>query len=190
MKLSRIGLCLSALLVVCAAGSQAYETPPVLKASDFLDAALLQGPDYVVEGTVSSDGVFNTYTITSNFGTWKVQSTALAATINAQTLCRTLLMIALPNTADSRALDRAGEWSSCSSCRQRYSNRYGLFRWRIPPADNPQAVLQVREQLLCPRRARRLHAAADRGALAGPAPVARPLRTDARLAQLVGTVIT
>ena len=80
MKLSRIGLCLSALLVVCAAGSQPYETPPVLKASDFLDAALLQGPDYVVEGTVSSDGVFNTYTITSNFGIWKVQSTALAAT--------------------------------------------------------------------------------------------------------------
>jgi hypothetical protein len=80
MKLSRIGLCLSALLVICAAGSQPYETPPVLKASDFLDAALLQGPDYVIEGTVSSDGVFNTYTITSNFGIWKVQSTALAAT--------------------------------------------------------------------------------------------------------------
>jgi len=80
MKLSCIGLCLSALLVVCAAGAQPYETPPVLKASDFLDAALLQGPDYIIEGTVSSDGVFNTYTITSNFGIWKVQSTALAAT--------------------------------------------------------------------------------------------------------------
>jgi hypothetical protein len=80
MNPSRIGLCLSALLLVCAAGEQAYETPPVLKASDFLDASLLKGPDYIIEENVSNDGVFNTYTVTSNFGTWKVQSTSLAAT--------------------------------------------------------------------------------------------------------------
>jgi hypothetical protein len=81
MKLGRIAVCFSAALaVVAAANDQPYETPPVLKASDFLDAALLKGPDYIVEEKVSSDGVFNTYTITSNFGTWKVQSTSLAAT--------------------------------------------------------------------------------------------------------------
>lgn len=80
MKPSRIGLCLSALLVVCATGDQPYETPPVLKASDFLDASLLRGPDYIIEEKVSNDGVFNTYTVTSNFGTWNVQSTELAAT--------------------------------------------------------------------------------------------------------------
>jgi hypothetical protein len=79
MKPSRIGLCLAALLAVCASGDQAYETPPVLKAGDFLDAAILKGPDYVIEESVTSDGVFNTYTVTSNFGDWKIQSTALAA---------------------------------------------------------------------------------------------------------------
>src|SRR5262249_54641987 len=69
----------AALLAVGAAGDPPYEAPPQLKASDFLDAKLLQGPDYVVEPVVTSDGVFNTYTITSNFGTWKVQSTSMAA---------------------------------------------------------------------------------------------------------------
>ena len=33
----------------------------------------------VIEESVTSDGVFNTYTVTSNFGTWKIQSTSLAA---------------------------------------------------------------------------------------------------------------
>ena len=78
MKPSRIGLSLVALLAVCASGDQPYEAPPVLKSSDFLDAAILKGPDYVIEESVMSDGVFNTYTVTSNFGTWKIQSTSLA----------------------------------------------------------------------------------------------------------------
>src|SRR5262245_11809139 len=69
----------AALLAVGAAGDPPYEAPPQLKASDFLDAKLLQGPDFIIEPVVTSDGVFNTYTITSNFGTWKVQSTSLAA---------------------------------------------------------------------------------------------------------------
>ena len=80
MKIRRTVVSLAAALCVCAAGDQKYETPPELKASDFLDAALLKGPDYAVEEKVTSDGVFNTYTITSNFGTWKVQNTSLAAT--------------------------------------------------------------------------------------------------------------
>ena len=49
MKSRRYLLCLVALLVVRAVRGQPYETPPELKASDFLDAALLQGPDYIVE---------------------------------------------------------------------------------------------------------------------------------------------
>jgi hypothetical protein len=79
MKSRRYLLCLAVLVAVGAASDQSYEKPPELKASDFLDAALLQGPDYIVEPVVTSDGVFNTYTITSNFGTWKVQSTSMAA---------------------------------------------------------------------------------------------------------------
>ena len=79
MKPSRIGLCLTALLLVCAAGDQPYETPPVLKASDFLDAAVLKGPHYQVEEKVVSDGVFNTYTITSDYGTFRVEGTSMAA---------------------------------------------------------------------------------------------------------------
>ncbi|HSS44651.1 MAG TPA: hypothetical protein VLO07_04850 [Thermoanaerobaculia bacterium] len=67
------------MLGVAAASDQAYETPPDLKAADFLDAAILKGPNHQVEEKVVSDGVFNTYTITSTFGTWRVQSTSLAA---------------------------------------------------------------------------------------------------------------
>lgn len=80
MKPTPVALCLSALLAVSASAADSpYETPPVLKASDFLDAAILRGPDYVIEETVTSDGVFNTYTVSSNFGNWKIQSTSLAA---------------------------------------------------------------------------------------------------------------
>jgi hypothetical protein len=79
MKPSRIFPCLAALLAVCAVGDQKYETPPVLKAGDFLDAALLKGPHHEVEDKVVSDGVFNTYTIKSEYGTFRVEGTSLAA---------------------------------------------------------------------------------------------------------------
>jgi hypothetical protein len=79
MKTRLTALCLAALFGVCAAGDRPYEALPELRSSDFLDASLLRGPDYVVEEKVVSDGVFNTYTITSNFGIWKVQGTSLAA---------------------------------------------------------------------------------------------------------------
>lgn len=81
MKTIRIALCLAALLGTFAASTdKTYETPPTLKASDFLDAALLKGPHHEVQDQVASDGVFNTYTVTSPYGTWQVQSTSLAAT--------------------------------------------------------------------------------------------------------------
>src|ERR1700693_4243976 len=79
MKPGRIGLCLSALLVVCASGDQPYETPPVLKSSDFLDAAILKGPHHQIDEKVVSDGVFNTYTVSSDYGAFKVEGTSLAA---------------------------------------------------------------------------------------------------------------
>ncbi|HEY6928531.1 MAG TPA: hypothetical protein VJA66_02540, partial [Thermoanaerobaculia bacterium] len=79
MKPSRWLLCLAAALCVCAAGDQPYEKPGDLKAADFLDASLLKGSDYEVEEKAVSDGIFNTYTITSKYGNWKVQGTNLAA---------------------------------------------------------------------------------------------------------------
>ena len=78
MKPTPVALCLSALLAVSASAASPYETPPVLKASDFLDPAILKGPHYEVEENVVSDGVFNTYTIKSDYGTFKVEGTSLA----------------------------------------------------------------------------------------------------------------
>ncbi len=80
MKILRVVLCFASALATSAVAQESYETPPVLKASDFLDAALLKGPNHQLEDNVATDGVFNTYVITSKFGTWKVQSTSLAAT--------------------------------------------------------------------------------------------------------------
>ena len=79
MRWLRPVLCLAVVLCAGASPTPTYETPTDLKASDFLDASLLRGPDFIIEDKVTSDGVFNTYTVTSNFGTWKVQSTSLAA---------------------------------------------------------------------------------------------------------------
>ncbi len=79
MRPTRTVLCLAAVLGVAAASDQPYETPPVLKAADFLDAAMLKGPNHQIEDEVVSDGVFNTYTITSPFGTFRVEGTSLAA---------------------------------------------------------------------------------------------------------------
>jgi hypothetical protein len=79
MKWMRAVLCAAAVVCAGASPTPTYETPTDLKASDFLDASLLRGPDFVIEDKVTSDGVFNTYTVTSNFGVWKVQSTSLAA---------------------------------------------------------------------------------------------------------------
>src|SRR5260370_5582549 len=79
MKPSRFLLCIGALLAVSAASDQPYETLPVLKAEEFLDAALLKAPHHQIEDKVVTDGVFNTYTITSQYGTFRVEGTSLAA---------------------------------------------------------------------------------------------------------------
>ena len=55
-----------------------YESLPTLKASDFLDAALLKGANYEVQEKVTNDGFFNTYTIDSPYGPFQPKSTSLA----------------------------------------------------------------------------------------------------------------
>ncbi|HMF09849.1 MAG TPA: hypothetical protein VKJ00_11975 [Thermoanaerobaculia bacterium] len=80
MKPARSLICLGAVFFVwAAAAEEPYEKPVDLKAADFLDASLLKGPNHEVEEMVVSDGIFNTYTIDSKFGTWKVQGNNLAA---------------------------------------------------------------------------------------------------------------
>ncbi len=60
-------------------GPPAYETPPVLKASDFLEPGLLKGPNHEVEEKVVSDAVFNTYVIDSLYGPYPTQGSSLVA---------------------------------------------------------------------------------------------------------------
>src|SRR5262249_28486465 len=54
-----------------------YETPPVLKASEFLETDLLKGDNYSVDEKVTNDGLFNTYTIQSPFGAFQPRSNSL-----------------------------------------------------------------------------------------------------------------
>lgn len=79
MKPTRMVLCLVAALGMAGANDQPYETPPVLRAGDFLDPVILKGPHHRIDDQVVSDGVFNTYTITSDYGTFRVEGTSLAA---------------------------------------------------------------------------------------------------------------
>jgi hypothetical protein len=69
---------LSAAAGASALCAQPYEPLPDLEASAFFDAAALKGPNYEVENAVVTDGMFNTYTITSPFGTFQPQGTSLA----------------------------------------------------------------------------------------------------------------
>lgn len=57
----------------------AAETPPILKASEVLQASILQGPYHKVSETVPTSGFLNHYTIESNFGVFNVKGNALLA---------------------------------------------------------------------------------------------------------------
>jgi hypothetical protein len=57
--------------------SSPYETPPALKASEFLEPELLKGDNYAVDEKVTNDGLFNTYTVQSEFGTFHPRSNSL-----------------------------------------------------------------------------------------------------------------
>lgn len=62
------------------AAQAANETPPVLKAAQFVPAQLLKGPGYSVEARVANDGYLNTYRLHSKFGDLRVVSTELLLT--------------------------------------------------------------------------------------------------------------
>jgi hypothetical protein len=47
-----------------------YEAPPILNATDLATAELLQGPRFLVEPEVPTDGLLATFTIKSDFGTF------------------------------------------------------------------------------------------------------------------------
>jgi hypothetical protein len=55
--------------------SSGYEAPPTLKASELLPAELLRGDLHEVLETVENDGYENSYTITSEFGTFTAHRT-------------------------------------------------------------------------------------------------------------------
>lgn len=77
----RLGVCLLFLILTTAFAGIAFggefETPPVLEASKILPAKVLKGKLYSVEKDVTNDGYLNTYTITSDYGTFKAVSTAM-----------------------------------------------------------------------------------------------------------------
>lgn len=52
-----------------------FEKPGVLKASSLLQPAILKGEHYSVDEQVKNDGMFNHYTVTSQFGKFKAAST-------------------------------------------------------------------------------------------------------------------
>jgi hypothetical protein len=63
--------------LVFASVSQNYAQPPVtLKAKNFLPQSLLQGENYRVEDKVISDGIINTYSLATDYGSQTVESTA------------------------------------------------------------------------------------------------------------------
>lgn len=50
--------------------AEGYEIPPVVEAKDILPPATLSGPHFRVDENVSTQGLTNTYTITSDFGSF------------------------------------------------------------------------------------------------------------------------
>ncbi|MBI4804855.1 MAG: hypothetical protein HY795_06440 [Desulfovibrio sp.] len=77
--MSVFSLCIAAQLAVFAF-AQEVESPPTLQASSLLPKAVLSGPDYRVDNTVTNDSYLNTYTIHSRYGDIKAESTALLYT--------------------------------------------------------------------------------------------------------------
>ena len=55
------------------------ELPPVLRASDILKPQMVKGPNHVVQEDVATAGFLNHYTVTSNYGAFKIKGNALLA---------------------------------------------------------------------------------------------------------------
>lgn len=63
------------------AGQEGFERPAPLRARDLLKPEILRGPSHAVEERVENDGLFNHYTVTSPFGTFKANSTSALYTL-------------------------------------------------------------------------------------------------------------
>lgn len=72
------GLVLAALAACAAlaAADEAYETPGTLPADRFLSAAEMRGEQWSVEPRALNDGMMNTYTIDSQYGSWQARGDA------------------------------------------------------------------------------------------------------------------
>jgi hypothetical protein len=58
--------------------SEEFQKAPLfLRASDMLPGELIQGPNYTVRATITSDGFINTYDLDTNYGPLRVESTVL-----------------------------------------------------------------------------------------------------------------
>jgi hypothetical protein len=51
-------------------------SPVILKASDVLPGNILKGPNYAIDQKIINDGLVNTYTLKTDYGRFKVESTA------------------------------------------------------------------------------------------------------------------
>lgn len=77
----------SVVAVVAVAGGgpvaraeEGYEAAGLVAAVEYLPAKLLQGPDWTVAAGARADGLDNTYTIESRFGTWEARGEEEVAT--------------------------------------------------------------------------------------------------------------
>ena len=50
------------------------ETPPPLKAEEFLPTELISGPSWKVEDVVTTDGLIETFVVTTPYGSWEALS--------------------------------------------------------------------------------------------------------------------
>jgi len=74
------------LLIVLPLGAMAQtETPPVLAARDLAPAELLAGPDFTVDDTVPTDGLYGIFTVRSPFGSVQARGAAMLRVRVAET---------------------------------------------------------------------------------------------------------
>jgi len=82
-----LGICSASM---ASAGEEYAEPPIVLDAKNVLPAKLLQGKNYQIENRVENDGLLNTYQVSTPYGTFALESTALLmgriAELNAMTV--------------------------------------------------------------------------------------------------------
>ncbi|MCZ6526085.1 MAG: hypothetical protein O6928_05940 [Gammaproteobacteria bacterium] len=66
---------ISLVFSISSANAEKYDQPANLRASQFIPASMMGGPNHQVDEKVANDGFLNMYTINSRFGTLKATST-------------------------------------------------------------------------------------------------------------------